>query len=80
MEVKLITAIIMNYFQNAGGKIMMVPKGKKMTIGKMKQYFGLQMWSMKTVEVKVGNKFLDISDISVDIHGNVIIYTRNDKE
>ena len=59
---------------------MMVPKGSKMTIGKMKQYFELLKWSMKTVEVKVGDKFLDISDVSVDINGNVIIYTRNDKE
>ena len=58
----------------------MVPKGSKMTIGKMKQYFELLKWSMKTVEVKVGDKFLDISNVSVDINGNVIIYTRNDKE
>ena len=55
---------------------MMVPKGSKMPLPKFKQYFESLYSDNKTVEVKVGNKFLDIYDISVDIYGNVIIYTR----
>ena len=47
-----------------------------MPLSKFKQYFESLSSDNETVEVKVGNKFLDIYDISVDIYGNVIIYTR----
>ena len=47
-----------------------------MPLSKFKQYFESLSSDNKTVEVKVGNKFLDICDISVDIYGNAIIYTR----
>ena len=55
---------------------MMTKPGEKMTLDVLKAYLNAMPNDKKTVEVKVDNKFMDICDISVDIKGNIILYTR----
>ena len=55
---------------------MMTKPGEKMTLDVLKAYLNAMPNERKTVEVKVDNNFLDICDVSVDVNGNVILYTR----
>ena len=55
---------------------MMTKTGEKMSLGTLKAYLNAMPNDKRTVEVKVGDKFFDICDISVDFHGNTILYTR----
>jgi len=55
---------------------MMIKIGEQMTLGILKSYLNAMPMENRTVTVKVDDKFFDISDISVDYHGNVILYTR----
>lgn len=54
----------------------MIKIGEQMTLGILKSYLNAMPMENRTVTVKVDDKFFDISDISVDYHGNVILYTR----
>lgn len=55
---------------------MMTKPGEKMSLGTLKAYLNAIPNDKRTVEVKVGDEFFDICDISVDFHGNTILYTR----
>lgn len=55
----------------------MIKTGDKMTLKTLKGYLNAMSLDNRTVEVKVENKFMDISDISVDLDGNVVLYTKD---
>ena len=55
---------------------MMTKPGEKMTLDMLKAYLNAMPNDNRTVEVIVDGKFMDICDISVDINGNIILYTR----
>ena len=55
---------------------MMTKPGEKMSLDMFRAYLNEMPNDKKTIEVKVGNKFIDICNISVDINGNIILYTR----
>jgi len=57
---------------------MLVPKGKQLSVETLRHYVDELPNKNRTVQVKFGNMFLRIYDISVDVGGNVILYSEEE--